>query len=179
MLQLNVQIEESFDEETSKFITSESFVLELEHSLVSLSKWEAKWEIPFLGDEVKTHDQVVDYINMMVVSGNPPEEILDKLSEKNFTEIHKYINTNMSAAKVKDRPGNTSPDVLTAELIYYWMISLGIPFECQYWHLNRLLALIKVCNYKNAPKEKMSKGDMIAQRRALNEERRKKHNTRG
>jgi hypothetical protein len=171
---------EFFNEETSEFFESKDFVLELEHSLVSLSKWESKWEVPFLGNAEKSGEQILDYVSMMVVGEIPPEDFYEKLTDAKLKEINAYINAKMSATTFNERPERKGPvEIITAEIIYYWMITLGIPFECQYWHLNRLLALIKVCNYKNAPKKPMSRAEAGAQQRMLNEQRLRQFGTRG
>lgn len=179
MLQILIPLSEDFDEEASKFITSDGCTINLEHSLVSLSKWESEWEIPFLGSENKTDKQVLDYIRMMIVGEIPPAEILQKLSAENIMEIDKYINKKMTATWFRKEQSGINQEVVTSEIIYYWMISLGIPFECENWHLNRLLTLIRVCNIKNAPKKKMSKADVIAQQREINNLRRQQTGSRG
>ncbi len=169
---------EFFNEKTQEFITSEGFVLTMEHSLVSLSKWESVWEVPFLGN-AKTEEQILDYIKMMIIGEEPPEEILARLSNDHYTKINSYIGAEMSATRFNDKAVKGPSEIITAEIIYYWMIHLGIPFECQNWHLNRLLTLIKVCNYKNAPKKKMSRSEAAAQQRMLNEQRMKQYGTKG
>ncbi len=179
MLVLSIPLAEAFDEAEGKFVTSSCLILELEHSLVSLSKWESKWEIPFLGKE-KTSEQTIDYVRMMILGAQPAEEDFAHLTAANIEDVKNYINAKMTASwfNEKKQP-RRSQETVTAEIIYYWMISLGIPFECQYWHLNRLLTLIRVCNIKNAPKQKMSKAEVIAQQRALNEQRRRQTGSRG
>lgn len=179
MLRLEVVTVEGFDEETRQFVTSASTVLELEHSLVSLSKWESKWELPFLSSEKKTDEQILDYVRMMFSGDNFPEDIIDQCTEVHYQRINEYINARMTATWFTDQSQPPSREIVTAELIYYWMISLGIPFECQEWHLNRLLTLIKVCNLKNAPKKKMNIRDSIAHQRDLNAQRRAQTGSKG
>jgi hypothetical protein len=180
VLQITISLTEGYDESTGEFVVADGFVLALEHSLVSLSKWESKWEKPFLGSDDKTEDQILDYIRMMVIGEIPPEEIFSRLSVDNIKEIDQYINAKMTATWFNERTApKKSREIVTSELIYYWMISLGIPFECQDWHLNRLLTLIKVCNVKNAPKKKMSQAEVFAQQRELNEMRRRQTGSRG
>jgi hypothetical protein len=173
VLRIVIPLTEGYDEEKSEFVTADGFALDLEHSLVSLSKWESKWEKPFLGYENKTEDQTLDYIRMMILGAVPPEEVFSRLSPENIKEIDAYINAKMTATwfRETEKPVRRQATV-TAELIYYWMIALSIPFECQDWHLNRLLTLIRVCNEQNKPKQKLTKAEELAQRRALNMQRR-------
>jgi hypothetical protein len=179
MLRLIVAMTEDFNEEASEFVSSQTVVLELEHSLVSLSKWESKWELPFLGSQEKSNEHVLDYVRMMFSGDVFPEHLIAKLTENNFADINTYINARMSATWFSDEKTTSSREIITAELIYYWMIALGIPFECQDWHLNRLLTLIKVCNVKNAPKKKLTSREIGERQRSLNEQRRKEMNTKG
>jgi hypothetical protein len=174
MLRIVIPLEEVFDEETSEFRISQGVVLDLEHSLVSLSKWESKYEIPFLSTVNKTEDQTLDYVRMMILGEIPPEDQFQRLSAANIKEINAYIDAKMTATWFSDKEQvKMGRETVTAEIIYYWMISLGIPFECETWHLNRLITLIRVCNIKNAPKKKMTRQEQMAQQRALNEARRK------
>ena len=180
MLQITIPPLEGFNEETSEFVNSEALVLELEHSLVALSKWESKWEKPFLGFEEKTEEQTRDYIRMMILGGIPSEEDFSRLSAENITAVNDYIEARMTATWFSDKQDGKRPrEIITAEIIYYWMISFGIPFECQYWHLNRLLTLIRVCNAKSAPGKKMSKSEATSRQRELNAIRRSKTGSRG
>ena len=179
MLQLKITTAEGFDEAKSEFVSADGDVLELEHSLVSVSKWESKWEIPFLGSEAKTDDQVLDYVRMMFSGAEFPEHLLPHFTAENYTQINDYINAKMSATWFREVRQPPSQEVVTSELIYYWMIALGIPFECQNWHLNRLLTLIKVCNIKNSPDKKMSQREIAQQNRDLNAQRQRELGTSG
>ena len=179
MLVLTVPETELYNEEASTFVTEPEVVLELEHSLSSLSKWESEWEKPFLGPTPKTEAETVGYIKAMTLSDFPPE-VFSRLTNVHLDLVNAYINSKQTATWFAENPNQKpSREVVTTELIYFWMISLNIPFECQNWHLNRLLTLIKVCNEKNAPKKKMSTSQIAARNRQLNEQRRASQGTRG
>lgn len=180
MLQIMVPSMEYWDETQQQFIYAKEQTLQLEHSLVSLSKWESKWQKAFLGRQEKTVDEIYDYIRCMTLTQNVNPEVYLRLSDENFEQINSYISAPMTATYFSnDKPGRSSREVVTAEVIYYWMISLNIPFECQKWHLNRLLSLIRVCNIKNSPPKKRSKKEIMTQNAALNAARRKHLNSRG
>jgi len=181
VLKLTIPGPELFNEKTNEFIKNEAVVLELEHSLVSLSKWESFWEKPFLGNDKKTPEQTLSYLQYMILSPEVSPEVFTRFTDEHIVQVNSYIEAKMTATWFREPPGRKSrnAEVITAELVYYWMISLNIPFECQYWHLNRLLTLIKVCSQKNSAGEKMSKSDLAARNRSLNAERRAKLGTKG
>lgn len=179
MLRLTVVTAEGFNDETQEFVAAESFELELEHSLVSVSKWEAEWEVPFLGNEEKSRAQILSYIMCMDLRGNFTQEMFLCLKEEHFKEIADYINAKKTATTVSEPPGRPNGQTVTSELIYYWMIALNIPVEFETWHLNRLLMLIKVCNIQNGPKKKMTAAEVAAQNKLLNEQRRREMGSKG
>jgi hypothetical protein len=170
---------EYYNDETKEFGT-EDYILELEHSLVSLSKWESFFEKPFLSDVAKTTEETVWYVMAMVLTPNVPPEVYEKLTEENLEAINVYINSKQTAtwfASKATKPG--AKEVITSEIIYYWMITLNIEKSFEHWHLNRLFALIKVCNEKNAPKKKMTRAEIAQRNRELNAQRKAQLGTRG
>lgn len=181
MLEIKVPISsEGWDEKNECFVDPEVKVLRLEHSLVSLSKWESKWCTPFLSKQNKTDEETLDYIKCMTLTQNVDSSVYEHLTRENIEDILKYIDSPMTATTFSNnQKTGGSREVVTSELIYYWMITWGIPFECQKWHLNKLLTLIRVCGIKNNPGKKMSLGDILRQQHDLNAQRLKAMNTRG
>ncbi len=180
MLEITIRGGEFFDEGSGSFLQIKDQTLKLEHSLVSLSKWEAKWHKPFLTREPKTAAESVDYIRCMTLTQNVNPNVYKAITPQILQEVSAYIDASMTATTFpKDRNGKPTREIITAEIIYYWMICHNIPFECQKWHLSRLLTLINVCNVKNGPQKKMSRKELIARNRALNAARRKRSNSRG
>ena len=180
MLQLTIPATELWDESNEMFLYTEEQTLELEHSLVSLSKWEAKWHKPFLTKENKTIEETIDYIKCMTLTENVDETVYSLLNNEHLKKINEYIEDPMSATTIKElQRGKRNGEQVTSELIYYWMTALNIPVEYERWHLNRLFTMIRVCNIKNQPPKKMGKRAVMNQNRALNEARRQQYNTKG
>ena len=180
MLKITIPSAELWDEDKEEFVYTKEQTLQLEHSLVSLSKWESKWCKAFLSKHEKTFEETVDYIKCMTLTQNVNSDVYQYLTNKNIAEINRYIEAPMTATYFSDdKIGKTSREQVTSELIYYWMVALNIPFECQKWHLNRLLALVKVCNIKNQPPKKRSRKEILSRNAALNAARRKQLNTKG
>lgn len=180
MLKIIVPGTEHFNEKTETFETVGDIELELEHSLVSLSKWESKHQKPFLVESHKTPEEIIAYIESMIISPIYSSDVFYRLSQENFEQINAYIDSKESATTFGQMPERKGKgEVITSELIYYWMVAFNIPFECEYWHLNRLFALIRICNIKNAPPKKMSRHEMASRNRELNAIRRAQYNTSG
>jgi hypothetical protein len=180
MLTITIPQTEEFNEATGEFIYSEERELHLEHSLVSISKWESKWCKAFLDVKEKTVEETIDYIKCMTLDENVDDRVYARLTRENFAKINEYIGAPMTATRFyTNEKGKKSNEQVTSELIYYWMIALNIPSEYQYWHLNRLLTLVGVCNVKNTPPKKMSKRDIASRNAQLNAARRAQMNTKG
>ena len=180
MLTLRIPKIEYFNQTTNEFLTIDEQTIQLEHSLVSLAKWEAKWKKPFIGNTTKTNKEIFDYIKCMTITQNVNPLTYYHLPNSVLEEINSYIDDSMTATTFKEaKTSNNQDEIITSELIYYWMITLNIPIEFQKWHLNRLLTFIRVCNIKNSPPKKMSLKDQASETRRLNAERRKMYNTKG
>lgn len=183
MLQITVPLgPELFDEETNEFIRPEEKTLQLEHSLVSLSKWESKWHKPFLSKKEKTFEETIDYIKCMTITQNVNPDVYTHLTQENIIQINEYIENPMTATTFSEDgngKGKNNREIVTAEIIYYWMITYNIPESYRKWHLNKLLTLIKVCDKKNAPSKKMSRSEINRRNAALNAARRKQLNSKG
>jgi len=177
MLTLVVPETELFDEVRNEFIFVKEQKLTLEHSLLSLSKWESKWHKPFLSKKEKTREETLDYLRCMTIN-SVDEEVYACLTPKMIERVDAYIGDSMTATTFSDKK-RPSHETITAELIYYWMVALNIPFECQKWHLNRLLTLVEVCSIKNQPPKKMSPRAIMQRNAALNASRRKALHSKG
>lgn len=179
MIEIVIPDMELYDETKNEFITTKGQSLILEHSLVSVSKWESKWHKPFLTKDVKTIDETIDYIKCMTITQNVKSKMYSMINNDNIIKIKKYIDDEMTATTFNVSSKTKNNEIITSELIYYWMISFNIPFECQKWHLNRLLTLLNVCKLKNEPPKKMSRSELISRNSAINEARKKALNSKG
>ncbi len=196
MLEILIPGRQYWDAQNEEFRYDKDTLLRMEHSLVSLSKWESKWHIPFFADtEHRTAEQLMDYYRCMTVTQGVDPNVYKRMTRENRNAIDTYLNDPMTATwfhgepkpnepqtgakRKRPRPARGGRSVMTAEVIYAQMFSLGIPMECEKWHLNRLLTLIRVCQENGAPQKKMSPGERMAQQRMLNEQRRAKLHTRG
>ena len=167
-----------WDERNQQFLSIKETTIQLEHSLLSISKWESKWNKSFINTKDKTEDELIDYIKCMTITKNVDPNIYVCLTAENIQEIVNYINAPMTATTIRDT-GKSNHEIVTSELIYYWMISLNIPVKFEKWLLNRLITLIRVCSIKNQPAKKMSRGEIMQRNAALNAARKKRWNTKG
>ncbi len=181
MLQLVIKDVDCFDESTEKFVTIKGQTIMLEHSLVSISKWEAKWKKPFASREGHSREETLDYIRFMTITQNVDPNLYNYITPEQIAEVNKYIDDPMTAttfAKTEGKGGGGGKTI-TSEEIYYYMTAFQIPWNAEKWHFNRLMTLIKICDEKNKPKKKMRKGDIARQRRSINAARRARMNSRG
>ena len=182
MLKIIIPAEDLFDEETSTFRTQPEVVVELEHSLVSLSKWESIHEKPFLGKDEKTTEEVYDYIEAMFLDETLDQKVISRMTQQNIQSVNDYVAAAHTATTFSNQKESKagSSEVITSELIYYWLVALEIPFEVQTWNLNRLFTLVRIANIKNSGDDKkMTRGEIAERNRKLNEERRQKHQSKG
>lgn len=179
MLKIEIPEVEMFDENDSTFKTLNGIVLSLEHSLISVSKWESKWCVPFLSKDAKSSDQTLDYVKCMTLTQNVDDIYYKVMTRENIDAIETYIDSTMSATRINNVDKRMSREIITSEVIYYWMVALNIPFECQKWHLNRLLMLINICSIKQQPPKKMRRRDLLKANQVLNEKRRADLNSQG
>lgn len=179
MLKLTIVQPELYNDVLNEFIPSKFYKIQLEHSLVSLSKWESNWKKPFLSNDEKTLEETIDYIKCMTITQNVPDDVYNYISNDQYSQILEYIHSERTATTLPSRKSTGRREVITSELIYYWMIVLNIPFECQKWHLSRLLTLINVCDIKNSPPKKMSKKEIATRNAELNAARRKSLGSQG
>ena len=187
MLKIVVPGQELFDEESCQFVKTKDQVLKLEHSLLSISKWESKWEVPFLYDDPtrpKTRDMLVDYIKCMTLN-EVPDEFYETLTQDVLDQISDYINAKHTATTFTETGSNGKKNnqIVTSELIYYWMVAAQIPMACEKWHINRLLVLIKIYGIENDTKKgskpKIGKRQQAIDRTKLNAQRRAMLNSKG
>ena len=180
MLRITIPATDLWDERNERFIRTKEQTLQLEHSLVSISKWESTWGKPFLSKETKTIDETIDYVRCMTLTQNVNPNVYFALTDDNLELVNKYIDNPMTATTFsEDKSGKANREIVTAEIVYYWMSALQIPMECQKWHFNRLLTYIRVSNIKNQPPKKMGQTETMRRNAALNAARRQQLNTKG
>ena len=179
MLEIIVPANEIYLPAENRFVAIPSCTLTLEHSLISIAKWEAKWHTPYLNAKKRSSAQEFDYIRCMVVGPVKNDYVFSVLTPENIAQIRAYMEESMTATTFSKGQRSTSREVVTAEILYCRMFANNIPMECQKWHLNRLLTLIRVCSIKNAPSKKMGKNSILSRNAQLNAARRQQLNTRG
>lgn len=180
MFTIEIKPYELFDESTQSFITGNGRTLQLEHSLIAISKWESKWHTPFLDSREKSPKEIEDYVKCMTITKNVPDEVYSFITRQQYQELNNYLADPMTATTITDRTAKKgSSELMTSELIYYYMISHNIPMDCDRWHINRLLTLIRVCNVKSQPAKKRPQKDVMRENAALNAARKKQYNTKG
>lgn len=180
MLEIVIPFSEEYDEQNNLFIPHPEQRLTLEHSLVSISKWESEWCKPFLGETKMSYEETIDYVRCMTLNKNVSPEVYSRLTNSHIKTIEAYIDAPMTATTFSNVEKRASKrEIITAEIIYYWMIALNIPFECRKWHLNRLLTLIRVCNIKSQKPKGMGLRKTMAQNRSLNAARKRALNSKG
>lgn len=180
MLKLSIPERSFWDEQNECFVYTKGGTLTLEHSLLSLSRWESKWKKSFLNEEHKTEEEMRDYIRCMDISSSTNPELYLGIGRKEMQQINDYINDPMTATTFHDQQKGRSREIITNEIIYYWMVESGIPFDpCEKWHLNRLMTLIRVINLKQQPAKKMKQSDWLKQRSELNAARRRAMHSHG
>ena len=180
-LTITVQERDLFDPKTNLFISVKPQKIVLEHSLLSISKWESKWHKAYLSQEPKTEEESIDYIRTMCIY---PKEVDDNVflafTPDDVKRISYYIADPMTATTFNHQDKRPSREIITNELVYFWMANFRIPFDpCERWHFNRLMTLIEVASTKNQPPKKMSMRDIMSQNTALNAQRRAKFKTKG
>lgn len=181
MLRITIPPVEFYDEANNRFISSKGQTIDLEHSLISISKWESKYHKPFILriPTPRTYAESIDYIKCMALTRNVDPTIYYGLTGENIRQINEYMDDPMTAVWISKSNNSTTGEEITSELIYYWMICYKIPFECQKWHINKLLALIHLCHVKTTPPKKLSPTELAMRNSAINNERRRRLNTSG
>lgn len=179
MLEIIIPETELFSNQLSIFFKTSKSRLQLEHSLISISKWEQKYKRAYLTTRDKTLSESIDYIRCMTLNKQEDSNVYLALNKEHMKTINEYINDSMTATTIPKTGSGGKQEILTSELIYYYMIKFNIPFECQKWHLNRLLTLIEVCAFKESPPKRLSTNEIFARNKALNEARKQKYRTKG
>lgn len=182
MLELEIPAKELYNEHENEFTYTKPVTLRLEHSLVSIAKWESKWCKPFLlKDYIFPREELVDYVRCMTINQNIDPMVYQLLTRSELGKINEYIEKSQTATTFSNLKSRPNSQVVTSELVYYWMIAYNIPIEpCHKWHFSRLMTLIEIASVKNDPdKNKMSKRAILAQNRELNAKRRKALNSKG
>ena len=178
MLQLEIGALDLFEEETSTFYVLDPTTIQMEHSLLSISRWEAEWKKPFFAREAHTEEQWISYFKYMTITRNVDPLVYTYLSEANRKAITDYISDPMTATSVNNGT-SSSNSIVTSEVIYGWLVSLQIPFEVEKWHINRLTMLVQVVNASMSKGKKLPMSEVYSQQREINAMRRAAHNSKG
>lgn len=183
ILHITIPGKENWDSVKEEFIYEEDAELYLQHSLVTVAEWEARWKISFLDTDNKTPEQITDYIKIMTINQNEVDDsVYKRLTKENLDEINRYLKDEMSATTITDHgtpESNGRNEIITAEIVYYWMFSHNVPVEFENWHFNRLITLLKTCNIKSNPDNKMTKQETAKMYAEMNKARRQKYNSKG
>jgi hypothetical protein len=179
VLTITIPEVELYDEVNNEFISIKEQKIQLEHSLISISKWEAKWKIPFLDSRQRSNESMIDYVRCMTVTPNVHPAAYNYIPKGEFDKVGNYIKDTMSATTLPEYRGKPNREIMTSELLYYYVIANGIPIECQKWHLNRLMTLIRIFDVKNTKGKKMPLKEVYQNNTALNEARRAMYNSKG
>lgn len=179
MLKITIPRSEQWDSVNNQFLYFDEETITLEHSLISVSKWESKWKKPFLDKNAKSHGEMIDYVRCMTITPNVDPAVYNGITDNEVQQVVDYIDDPMTATWFPEYKGRRNSEIITAEVIYYWMIAMGIPFECQKWHLNKLLTLIRVCSAKSDGGKKLGRNEIMQQNAALNKARRIRANSKG
>lgn len=178
-MRLTIEIPEEFVNATNEFLSPKTVTIQLEHSLLSISKWESRWRQSFFKTETKTREQTIDYVRCMTIDRNVDQRAYRYITDAQISKINQYVNMNMTATTVRNDQSKKSRRIITSEVVYYWMIEQGIPFECQKWHFSRLMTLINVCAAERNPPKKRNPKELAEYHRRLNASRKAKHHTKG
>lgn len=181
MLHIDIGGGEFFNDLTNEFYYVKPRTITMEHSLLSISKWESKWKKPYLSSDSRTFEEELDYIRCMTITKDVDPLLYNNLSIDDYKKIREYCDDPHTATTITSYlPKNRRARTITSELIYCWMVSYNIPSEYEKWHINRLLTLIRVCGIENNPNgKKMSRAEVARQNAELNRARRAKYNTKG
>jgi len=183
MLTITIPDKKYFNENTNEFFVLKGRTITMQHSLYSIRKWESKWHTYYLDNKNLTTEQIIDYFRMMTITRDVDPRIYMNLSAENIQEISKYIHDPMTATTFKDLKSRQRSrgrrEITTSEIVYYWMIINDIPFECEKWHLNQLMTLIRVCSDAKVPEQKMTEKEIFEYNKSLNERNRAKFHSKG
>lgn len=175
MLELHISETELWDPVSEKFLLVKEQSLPLEHSLLSISKWEEKWHkpMPLINNERLSGDEFLDYVRCMTISRNPDPLVYRCITAREVEAIMAYINDPHTATWFgNEKSGGNDKRPLTTELIYHLMFAFGVSKECEKWHLNRLMTQLRVEYEESKPSKKKTPAEIAERHRMLNAKRR-------